>query len=229
MKPGKNDHYTKKVNGGKIHVQKRYLLWPLRDILDMLNGSNISVSDSFKDMFEKELSFTLFYKFIKARNQYIFNCKIYQNTCLCQTCENAFLLTRGLNQACKKSITCDPHAIVEEYYCNSNEKDCLLSICEECKSHGLQHNNFSKRNDETDENDGDLSSSSDSDGDDEAVCKYYQWKRGADGHLTKIRIETEISESLTLWQTTIKIMKAHIHTKRTEFTEITRITVNLIL
>ena len=73
MKPGKNDHYTKKVNGGKIHVQKRYLLWPLRDILDMLNGSNISVSDSFKDVFEKELSFTLFYKFIKARNQYIFN------------------------------------------------------------------------------------------------------------------------------------------------------------
>ena len=86
MKPGKKDHYTKKVNGEKSHGQKRYLLWPLRDILDMLNGSDISVGDSLKD-----------------------------------------------------------------------------------------------NNDETDENDGDSSSSSDSNGDDDAVCKYYQWKKGAGG------------------------------------------------
>ena len=102
----------------------------------------------------------------------------------------------------------------------------MLSICEECKSHGLEQNNFNKRN-ETDENDGDSSSSSDSGGDDDAVCKYYQWKKGADGYLTKIRIETEISNSLALWQTTIEIMKAQIHTKRRQFTEITRITNSL--
>ena len=42
------------------------------------------------------------------------------------------------------------------------------------------------------------SSSSDSDGDDGAVCKIYQWKKGADVYLTKIRVETEISESVTL-------------------------------
>ena len=101
MKLGKNDNYTKKVNGEKIHVQKRYVLWPLRDILDMLNGSDISVGDFFKDMFEKELLFTVFYKFIKAPKQYIFNCKLSQNTCVCETCENAVLLARGLNQAYK--------------------------------------------------------------------------------------------------------------------------------
>ena len=172
MKPGKNDHYTKKVNGEKTHGQKRYLLWPLRDILDMLNGSDISVGDSFKD-----ISFTLFYKFIKARKQYIFNCKIPQNTCLCETCENAVLLAWGLNEACKKSIPYDPYAIVEEYSCNSNKKDCMMSIYEECKSHGLEQDDFNKKNYETDENDGDSSSSSDSDGDDDAVCKYYQWKK----------------------------------------------------
>ena len=145
MKPGKKDHYTEKVNGEKSHGQKRYLLWPLRDILDMLNESDISVGDSLKDMFEKELSFTLFYKFIKAREQYIFNCKIPQNTCLCETCENVVLLAWGLNQACKKSIPCVPHAIVEEYSCNSNKKDCMLSIYEECKSHGLEQNDFNKK------------------------------------------------------------------------------------
>ena len=66
-------------------------------------------------------------------------------------------------------------------------------ICE------ILQNDFNKRNHETDENDGDGSSSSDSDGDDDAVWKYYRWKKAADGYLTKICIETEISESLTLW------------------------------
>ena len=135
MKPGKNDHYTKKVNGEKTHVQTSYLLWPLRDVLNMLNESDISVGDSFK-----ELSFTLFYKFIKARKQCIFNWKISQNICLCETCENAVLLVRSLNQACKELKPCDPHAIVKEYSCNSKKKDCMLSICEECKSHGLEQN-----------------------------------------------------------------------------------------
>ena len=41
--------------------------------------------------------------------------------------------------------------------------------------------------------------------------KYYQRKKGADGYLTKTHIETGISESLTLWQTTIEMVKVHIH------------------
>ena len=50
---------------------------------------------------------------------------------------------------------------------------------------------------------------------------------GADGYLNKIRMETEISESLTLWQTKIEIMKVHIHKKGRQFTEITRMTNNI--
>ena len=124
----------------------------------------VSVGESFKIMFEEELSFTLFYKFIKEGKQYILNCNIPQNTCLYEICENTVLLPGGLTQARKKSIPCNFYAFVEEYSCNSNEKNCMLSICEECKSHGLEQNN--KRNDETVENDGDRSSNSDSDGDD---------------------------------------------------------------
>ena len=47
----------------------------------------------------------------------------------------------------------------------------MLSICEECKSHGLEQNDFNKRKDDINENDGDISSSPDSDGDDDAVYK----------------------------------------------------------
>ena len=53
------------------------------------------------------------------------------------------------------------------------------------------------------------------------------WKKGSYGYLTKIPIETEISESLTLWEITMEITKAHIHTKRRQFIKITRITDNL--
>ena len=151
----------------KFHVQKRYLLWPLRNIRDILNGSDISLGDSFKDMFEKELSFIIFYKFIKVRKQYIFNCKIPQNTCLCETCKNVVLLARALNQACNKSIPCDPHEIVEEYSCDSKKKEYMLRIQEECKIHGLEQNDFNNKNDETNENDEDSSSNSDSGGDDD--------------------------------------------------------------
>ena len=42
------------------------------------------------------------------------------------------------------------------------------------------------------------SSSSESDGDDGAVCKIYQWKKRADVYPIKIRVETEISVSVTL-------------------------------
>ena len=96
-----------------------------------------------KLMFRRAISYglwELFYKFIKARKQCIFNWKISQNICLCETCENAVLLVRSLNQACKELKPCDPHAIVKEYSCNSKKKDCMLSICEGCKSHGFEQN-----------------------------------------------------------------------------------------
>ena len=44
MKPGKNENvYIGKLDGVKKYEQKRYFLWPLRDILDILNGSGESV------------------------------------------------------------------------------------------------------------------------------------------------------------------------------------------
>ena len=89
----------------------------------------VSVGESFKIMFEEELSFTLFYKFIKEGKQYILNCNIPQNTCLYEICENTVLLPGGLTQTRKKSIPCNFYAFVEEYSCNSNEKNCMLSIC----------------------------------------------------------------------------------------------------
>ena len=114
-------HFTLRINGVRTHVQKRYLLWPLRDVLGMLKGTDSDCNgETFPSKFDKLLTFSPFYKFIKARKQYIYNIRIPQNTSLCEICENTSLLGKGLNNACKsKDVSFDPHSIVEKYYCDS--------------------------------------------------------------------------------------------------------------
>ena len=111
----KNDHFTLRIQGERTHVQKRYLLWPLRGELGMLNGTcSDSDGEMFPSKFDELMTLSLFYKFIKARKQYIYNKKISQNTCLCEICENNSLSGKGLNNACEqKDVPFDPNSIVE--------------------------------------------------------------------------------------------------------------------
>ena len=62
--PGKNDSlYMGKVSGSPICEQKRYLPFPYRDILDVINGSGISDEHVFTLAFEMKLPFSLFHRF----------------------------------------------------------------------------------------------------------------------------------------------------------------------
>ena len=58
--PERNDNvYIGKVDGEKVFRQKMYLLWNIRDILDIANGSGkIKISDTFFVKFEKKLTFS---------------------------------------------------------------------------------------------------------------------------------------------------------------------------
>ena len=104
MNPRKNDNvYIGKTNGSRVYEQKRYLLWPIRDILEILNGNSLSEESTFVSTFDTELSFSLFYRFLKMHKQYIYNSKIPHNSCLCEICENASLLGKGLDNGSKKS------------------------------------------------------------------------------------------------------------------------------
>ena len=56
--PGRKDNvYIGKIDGERYYVQKRYLLWNLRDALEILNIQK----ESFKDKFGEPLTFTKFY------------------------------------------------------------------------------------------------------------------------------------------------------------------------
>ena len=119
---------------------------------------------------------------------------------MCEVCENTTLFGKGLNNACKsKDIPADPHAIVEHYSCNSKTKEFMMSFCVECKYHGLSIDDFREEDDDVgDHEEENETSESDSDSEASDVVKYYQWKRGEDGYLTKMRIETDIDEASNL-------------------------------
>ena len=138
MHPGKNDNvYIGKVDGVKQYEQKRYFLWPLRDILDILNGSVANQSETYTERFAEKLTFSMFYKSIKMYNEYVFHKNIPQYTCLCEACENAVLLKKGFGHACKsRHVLSDPHSIVEFYSCNDSGA-CMVNLCDECSNHVL--------------------------------------------------------------------------------------------
>ena len=98
INPGrKGNVYVGIINGERKYVQKRYLLWTLRDLLGIMNGKQIhgmENGDTFRDAFDHEISFTLLYNFIKTQKQLIYNRDIPQSSCLCEVCENVCLLAK---------------------------------------------------------------------------------------------------------------------------------------
>ena len=151
----------------------------------MLNGTDSdSDGETFVSKFDKMLTFSLFYKFIKAHKQYIYNNKIPQNTCLCEIGENTSLLGKGLNNAYKsKDDPFDQHSIIKKYSCDLELRECMLSLCDEWKHPGLTMNEVDNGDD----------SNSDSETN---MVRYYQWKRGDDGYLTKMMVESML---MKLW------------------------------
>ena len=119
MNPGKNDNVQiGKTNGSRVYEQKRYLLWPSRDILEILNRKSLCEESTLVSTFDTELSFSLFYRFLKMHKQYIYNSKIPHNSSLCEICENASLLGKGLDNRSKRvQIPTDPRGIAERYSC----------------------------------------------------------------------------------------------------------------
>ena len=86
----KDNVYIGKTDGEWCYVQKRYLLWNLRDALEILNGQK----GIFKEKFGEPLTFLNFYQFIKKKKQFIFQRDIPDTSCLCEICENATLMAQ---------------------------------------------------------------------------------------------------------------------------------------
>ena len=71
--PGCQDNVdTGKVDGEPKYLPRQYLLWTLKDLLDMINGSELH-SSNFVPSFSEKLSFSQLYDFIKSHKQFVYN------------------------------------------------------------------------------------------------------------------------------------------------------------
>ena len=133
------------MDGGKReYKQKRYLLWKLHDLLEIINGSKIITNENFPPFtedLEHELSFRQIYNFLKMRKEVAYNSDIQHSFCLCK---NPSLFAKGINSSLKSSDILSPtaHNLVETHTCDSSSKVCMLGNCSECLKPGLSLSNF---------------------------------------------------------------------------------------
>ena len=200
--PGRPDNvYIGKVNGERTYMPHQYLLWSLRDLLEIVNGTNALIEDddapNFGDSFGEKLTFSQLYDFVKTHKQFINNKNSPHTSCLCDTCENCVLLTKGLN-ACKRRfpqrIPETPHDIVENYSCNSTEKSCMFDECTECSQGKVIDVDVEKSQSS--------SSDSDSDSDSDIEVNFYKWET-PDKHVMKARISLSLKEAIATFKQSV--------------------------
>ena len=220
--PGRRDNvYRGKLDKVKKFGQKRYLLWSIRDIMDLINGSKIVESDSVMDTFElqfgKKLTFRQLYDLFKRNKQYIFNRKIAQWSCLCEICENAIFLVNGLNKKlfpeCRLPVTI--HELVGKFSCTDDE-NCMTGKCDKCSSTKLTSDDFNATSD-SDLMSPDNASDVEEEGDSEGKISYYEWAGCDNNKLQKVLFKKSIEESIHLLNSTSKTLKNHINVKRVQF------------
>ena len=123
--------------------------------------------------------------------QYIYNSKIPHNSCLCEICENASLLGKGLDNGSKRvQIPTDSRGIVDRYSCDDEAKDCMLGNCDACQPHGLSETDFTTKSNVS------SNSNSDSDAGNDVTIKFYHWHKSESGYLSKMQMTLDISDAL---------------------------------
>ena len=186
--PGRKDQrYIGKENGKSKFVPIRYLLWTLRDLLEMVNGCSLVVEDgfdSFSDIFLKKLTFRQLYHFIKSRKQFVYNRDIPQASCLCEICENTVYLAKSIASRVKMNYHANPHSLVETYSCDTASENCMNSVCMNCRETGLKVEDF--------------------DDEDDAVV-FYKWKR-VDNKVQKIEMSLSPVEACTCFDEEVRVL-----------------------
>ena len=167
--PGRKDHvYVGKIDGERRYKQRLYLLWTLRDLLDIANGSGkVDVTDSFYQNFEKLLTFSQLYDFLKYHKEYCYNQNIPHGSCLCEICENCVLLAKGLNTRLLRPLPTNPHDLIERFSCNLEEIGCVMDRCSTCCVAEIDL--------EKQPSDDDSSDSADENATDQVI--YFTWKK----------------------------------------------------
>ena len=132
INPGrKNNAYVGKKDGKREYVQKRYLLWTLRDLLNIIYGvklEGVSNINTLSDTFGKDITFSSLYNYIKSQEHLIYNRDSPQSSCLHELCKNACRLAQEINNSRNFHLPTNPHDLVEKYACNSDPKQYIYRM-----------------------------------------------------------------------------------------------------
>ena len=84
------------------------------------------------------------YNFLKMHKEVAHNSDIPHSSYLCEVCDNASLLTKGINSSLKSSSILLPnaHNMVETHTCKSISRDYMRLNCQEYFKSGLSLSDF---------------------------------------------------------------------------------------
>ena len=195
--PGRRDTvYVGMDHGKRQYKQKRYLLWKIRDLLGIINVSKVITNEqyaSFPEMFQRDLSFRQLYEFLKGHKELAWNDQTPQSSCLCELCENAVLLAKGINSSLKsKILATNVPDLVEANACDSSQDVCMVRECELCLTSNLPLSDFDEEN---------------------TTISFLNWQR-VDKNIAKINQSLSFDQATEKWNSTILTIKKHIYRKR---------------
>ena len=129
-KPRRKDHINVgKSDGKRCYKQLLHLLWNLRDLLDIINGTRkVDVADTFYQNFKKLVTFSQLYDSAKYRKEYCYDQNI-PHGCLCKICENCVLLAKGMNTRLQCLLPFNPYELIERFLCNLQEIVFVMDRC----------------------------------------------------------------------------------------------------
>ncbi|CAF3406874.1 unnamed protein product, partial [Rotaria socialis] len=118
--PGKRDTITIKENGNKKTMQKKYLLYTLRELYELFMTENPNITISLSS-------------FQNLRPAYIlYKSSIPHNVCVCIYHENIALLLKSLNKHVQGLDTIDLNSFVKLIVCNDQNETCMFHKCAVC-------------------------------------------------------------------------------------------------
>ena len=114
--------------------------------MDVLLANEID-SDSFPNVFEKQLTFRQLYAFLKSRKELVFNRDIPQSSYLCKNCKNILLLSKEIASSAKIALANNARLLIEDFSCNTQSTECIEcmhSTCVNCFDLELNMYDFHK-------------------------------------------------------------------------------------
>ena len=145
--PGRrNTVYVGMDYGKRQYKQKRYLLWKTRDLLGIKNISKVITTEQYAsspEKFQRYLSFRQLCELLKGHKEVAWNDQIPKYFCLCELCENAVFLAKGINSSLRsKILATNVHDLIKTNACDSSQDVCKVGECELCLALNLSLSDF---------------------------------------------------------------------------------------